>query len=97
MRLIDADKAEQYFYEHLDDLHMAGAMNAIREMPTIEAEPVKHGHWVADWYCNHAKEFLCSVCNSTVYYDYYTRSIDYDYCPYCGARMDSQKLNIMNE
>lgn len=37
MRLIDADKAEGYFYEHLDDLHMAGAMNAINEMPTVDA------------------------------------------------------------
>lgn len=39
MRLIDADTVEKYFYEHLDDLHMAGAMNAINEMPTIDAEP----------------------------------------------------------
>lgn len=45
MRLIDADKAEGYFYEHLDDLHMAGAMNAINEMPAIEAEPIKHRKW----------------------------------------------------
>lgn len=37
MRLIDADTVEKYFYEHLDDLHMAAAMNAINEMPTIDA------------------------------------------------------------
>lgn len=51
MRLIDADTAEKYFYEHLDDLHMAGAMNAINEMPTIDAEPVKHGKWLVTWQC----------------------------------------------
>lgn len=34
-RLIDADACEDYFYEHLSDLGMAGAMNAINEMPTI--------------------------------------------------------------
>ncbi len=38
MRLIDADACEQYFYEHLDDNAMAGALNAIAEMPTIEPE-----------------------------------------------------------
>ena len=34
-RLIDADTCEDYFYEHLSDAGMAGAMNAIDEMPTI--------------------------------------------------------------
>ena len=37
MRLINADEAEKYFYEHLDDNGMISAMNAIKEMPTIEA------------------------------------------------------------
>lgn len=37
MRLINADEAEKYFYEHIDDNGMIGAMNAIKEMPTIEA------------------------------------------------------------
>ncbi len=36
MRLIDADKCEKYFYNHMTDAAMAGAMNAIDEMPTIE-------------------------------------------------------------
>ena len=42
MRLIDADQAGKYLYEHLDDLHMMAAQNAIDEMPTID--PVK-----SDW------------------------------------------------
>lgn len=36
MRLIDADECEKYFYDHMTDNAMAGAMNAIDEMPTIE-------------------------------------------------------------
>lgn len=36
MRLIDADECEKYFYDHLTDAAMVGAMNAIDEMPTIE-------------------------------------------------------------
>jgi hypothetical protein len=38
MRLIDGDACESYFYEHLDDNAMAGALNAISEMPTIEPD-----------------------------------------------------------
>ena len=34
-RLIDADTCEPYFYDHLDDLHMIAAQNAIDDMPTI--------------------------------------------------------------
>lgn len=34
-RLVDADESEKYFWEHLDDNGMAGAMNAINDMPTI--------------------------------------------------------------
>lgn len=39
MRLIDADVADKYLYNHLDDLHMIAAQNAIDEMPTIEVQP----------------------------------------------------------
>ena len=37
MRLVNTDEAEKYFYEHLDDNGMIGAINAIKEMPTIKA------------------------------------------------------------
>lgn len=43
MRLINADECERYFYEHLDDNGMIGALNAINEMPTIEPEITKDG------------------------------------------------------
>jgi len=41
-RLVDAGECAEYFWEHLDDNGMAGAMNAINDMPTIvEAEDSK--------------------------------------------------------
>ena len=40
MRLIDADQCWNYFYEHLTDDGMTGAINAIEEMPTVDAVPV---------------------------------------------------------
>ena len=44
-RLVDAGECAEYFWEHLDDNGMAGAMNAINEMPTIvEAEGENEVH-----------------------------------------------------
>lgn len=61
----------------------------IARMPTVDAVPVTHGHWILEKepdgkpYCFH-----CSVC------DVDFRRIDivsgYAYCPYCGARMDQE-------
>lgn len=39
-KYIKASECEKYFYEHLDDLHMVGAMNAIEEMPAADVAPV---------------------------------------------------------
>ena len=61
MRTINADDCEKYFYEHLDDNNIAGAMNAINEMPTVEPEQ----RWIPvterlpedrDWYLGIFKE-----------------------------------------
>ena len=35
-KYIKASECEKYFYEHLDDLHMKAAMNAIDEMPAVD-------------------------------------------------------------
>lgn len=59
---------------------------AIEEVPTIEAEPVRHGEWaekksgngIFDYY------FVCSECHKNTL----GFLIAPDYCPHCGARMD---------
>ena len=50
-KYIKATDCEKYFYEHLDDVHIAGVMNAIDEMPAADVVPVVrckdcvlHGH-----------------------------------------------------
>ena len=35
-KYIKASECEKYFYEHLDDLHMIAAMNAIEEIPAVD-------------------------------------------------------------
>lgn len=60
---------------------------AIKMLPTIEAEPVKHGTWTKKeskrywWY-------ECSECGSYPPSDRYRREWLANYCPNCGAKMD---------
>lgn len=35
-KYIKAFECEKYFYEHLDDLHMTDAMNAIEKIPAVD-------------------------------------------------------------
>ena len=88
MRLIDADDCEKYFYEHLDDAHMIAALNAISEMPTVDAVPVKRGKWNVDGVGLIATGYKCSECVRVVFDENgYDVAKDYPFCP-CGAKME---------
>lgn len=54
-------------------------MSLINNAPTVDAEPVRHGHWVAE--ISDEEEYKCSECGDKEYYTC-------NYCPNCGARMD---------
>ncbi len=90
MRTINADDCEKYFYEHLDDNNIAGAMNAINEMPTVEPER-KTGTWQRKYsrpgvyadLCWH-----CSICGGK-FSDTYANM--WKYCPDCGAKMEGEQ------
>ncbi len=45
----------------------------VRQTPTVDVEPVRHGHW---------EEFHCSVCGKMGWDN------EDKYCPNCGAKMD---------
>jgi len=79
MRLIDADALmrdiEQY---HLSD---GKFQHWVEVQQTVDAVPVRHGKWVWNDYGGvgnyHCSECL-KICNER-----------HDYCPSCGARMDT--------
>lgn len=87
MRLIDADRLKRQV-EGRSWRAKSKMVELIDNVPTIEAEPVKHGRWIdcglyGDYFPHH--EWECSSCHGCV--------IDtdrpwYAYCPSCGARMD---------
>ena len=64
----------------------------IIDIPAADVAPVWHGRWILERepdgkpYCFH-----CSVCDDDFHYIGIT--VAYDYCPYCGAKMDLEVLN----
>lgn len=102
MRIIDGDALEELFRETighiakrpeingaLEHLVRASAMavKMIKDAPTIDAAPVKHGKWLPvlngiDDDSNPA--FDCSECDAMC-------RKQYNYCPRCGAKMDLEE------
>lgn len=83
MRLIDADElAERLWRFELGTREQVAGL--VATMPTIEAEPIRHGHWI---YTERGFPLAygynrCSVCGRSIGLD------STDYCPNCGAKMD---------
>ena len=54
------------------------------EMSTIEAESVRHGKWEVGYF----RDRVCSCC---LHPDNFIKDFPHDYCPNCGAKMDSEE------
>ena len=95
MQLIDAEPIENY-EGWLDGTCLVIPKDLIYEAPTIEAEPVIHGHWMNRSAKNDYIWCECSNCGFMVENykavilgksdtDYI--GVKYHYCPVCGAKM----------
>ena len=62
---------------------------SIRNAPTIEAKPVVHAHWTGSngTHCSHCERSYMDVADA----DSWESSDIPDFCPYCGATMDSSE------
>ena len=91
MRLIDADEFKRINkrllhcdFPYLSELTLEELLD---EMPTVDAAPVKHGHWIQ----TQAKDesgnayYSCSVCGSG---ECHVPTVDVPFCWKCGSRMD---------
>lgn len=59
-------------------------MRAIDECRTIDAVPIKHGHWIKIGSRDSIRNMKCSICGEEVFGDVDTEK----YCFNCGAKMD---------
>lgn len=96
MRLIDANalvavpnvcKVTEYDETGCGMSYNAVPVKAIYDAPTIEAEPVRHGEWVAVEFMDpHGfmleRMYKCSLCHEFV------TTKNRNFCPNCGAKMD---------
>ena len=85
-RLIDADKLRKEVLDlpncyngFSDSYDKAMIIDLVDEQPTVDAEPVRHGHWIITGFM----AVKCSICGATQY-----ELEDSNYCPNCGAKMD---------
>ena len=99
-RLISADKLEADMYHNAFEIDTdlqkwdSGCWirykmfeNVIDEQPTVDAEPVRHGHWIFN--PKDALEMMftlpkCSECGAE-------SPVVGNYCPHCGAKMDGEE------
>lgn len=99
MRLIDADRAcfelERFYNGYAGELRKVAseALDIVCMMPEIEAEPVKHGRWIAKQTALGTKYTVCSNCvyGISIPIDGHLSKLDLSdvpRCPNCGAHMD---------
>lgn len=100
MRLINADEI-QYTKDWVvtDKIPKVGGYNAkaiyrvtkeeIDAMPTVDAVPVVHGHWIkfGVYDKDGNQQYRCSVCECE---DIHSPLVKVNYCWNCGARMDGK-------
>lgn len=58
--------------------------SALQNVPAADVVEVRHGEWGKEKWV-HTDQHICSLCHSTV--RVHTQSVQYKFCPYCGAKM----------
>ena len=91
-RYIDADRALEDA-DTIDPKHktlIEQVKRIINAQPSADVEPVRHGRWLDQQ--PRYRLYKCSVCNRVCFAEMMGDETElYDYCPYCGARMDGDE------
>lgn len=93
-RYIDADKAKEKKVYSKDRHEYVVPVAELDWLPTADVQEVMHGHWIEKALDNFRKvECSCSICgwSGVENYDSYVDIHDFEYCPYCGAKMDEEE------
>lgn len=77
----DKERANEHFIFGIESV-----LEYVENLPAADVEPVVHGHFVHDGqlYVGGLDWFHCSSCGRLVA----GAEACFDYCPWCGARMD---------
>lgn len=86
MRLIDVDeiKLPQGFFEKVDNVPKF--YEWLGALPTVDAEPIRHGHWTDDCRCSECGAEAITEWNETG-----GAWVMTPFCPFCGAEMEMEE------
>ncbi len=92
MRLIDANKLlnKSIIVENVNSTGRTKIMvdrNDIDNAPTVDAEPVVHGHWIWN---EDSHRYECSVCHGECATSFTENPLFKPFCGECGAKMDEE-------
>lgn len=94
MRLIDADALKSFYGSWSDEnteFIKAEVDRFVDLQITVDAEPVRHGHWIPVSTTKRERTFKCSVCRNVLDFDGVNAGRGYaNRCPNCGAKMDEE-------
>ena len=94
--LISRDKAieiaEFYATHGWPEDQIGNIAEEIKKIDTVDAKAVRHGRWKAvNPRGSLSQIYVCEGkdgCGALIDAGCYTRGCDYDFCPFCGAKMD---------
>ena len=77
-------------------INLLNVVGEIERVPAVEAKPVRHAWWkAANRRGTLCDTYICSECgNMVMQTEGYTYSCTCNYCPGCGAKMDSDEKNV---
>lgn len=83
-----------------DDLYGMGIMSGmdfatkkVVDAPAADVVEVRHAKWEV-WMPDkngETREFICTGCRFMVEMNWKQKECDYEWCPYCGCKMDKEE------
>ena len=100
---ITKDRAKQFVCGHCNEVCSEEPcepsdcdwMAFIDKEPAADVAEVRHGRWEA-WMPDkngETREFICTGCRFMVEMSWKQKECDYEWCPYCGCKMDKEETN----
>lgn len=85
-KLVNTDKVAEAiaWLNEYDFVLWHDVMECINKVPEVDAEPIRHGHWILQAN-GHG---MCSTCGIFVNL---LNGMTWEYCPNCGAKMDEER------
>ena len=64
----------------------------LKDIPAADVAPVRRGRWEARKPDKNGetREFICTGCRFMVEMSWKQKECDYEWCPYCGCKMDKE-------